>query len=205
MILRPYLRLAEKLGRLQTQIMGDHPQEVRIGYGGDVAELQVEPITAAVLRGILTPYFDSPVNYVNAPHLARERGIQVIESRTSHTTGFVNTIRVEVRTAAGNTNVEGTVFGGETLRIVKINDFHLEAVPEGYILMLHNRDVPGVVGRVGTILGQHGVNIAGLELGRERVGGMAVSLMHVDEAVPDAVIEELRGLPDILSAQLLQL
>jgi D-3-phosphoglycerate dehydrogenase len=205
LVLRPYLRLAEKLGSLQTQIVTDHPQQVRIGYGGAVAKQDVAPLTAAVLRGLLARFFDSPVNYVNAPHLARERGIEVVEARTSQTSGFVTSIRVQVRTTAGETDVEGTVFGEDTIRLVKINDFYLEAVPEGYMLMLHNRDVPGVVGRVGTLLGASNVNIAGLELGRERVGGMAVSLIHVDEPVPDSVLEQLRALPDILSAQLIHL
>ena len=204
-VLRPYLVLGEKLGRLQTQIMAEPPQQIRIVYGGEVTEHDVSPITAAVLRGILTPYFDSPVNFVNAPHLARKRGIRVVESRTSKVSGFVNTVRVLVRTASGETDVEGTVFGHDTLRIVKINDFFLEAVPEGYILMLHNRDVPGVVGSVGTLLGASGVNIAGLELGREGVGGMAVSLIHVDEPVDSGVLEQLRQLPDILSAHLIHL
>jgi len=204
-VLRPYLRLGEKLGSLQAQMVTEPPLEVQIGYGGEVTEHDVTPITAAVLRGLLAPFFDSPVNYVNAPHLARQRGTSVTESRKSKATGFVNTIRVQVRTAAGETDVEGTVFGSDTLRIVKINDFFLEAVPEGHILMLHNRDVPGVVGRVGTLLGANNVNIAGLELGRERVGGRAVSLIHVDEPVPDPVLEQLRELPEIISAQLIEL
>jgi D-3-phosphoglycerate dehydrogenase len=204
-VLRPYLRLAEKLGSLATQIAGDHPHGVQIEYGGVVTEQDTAPLTAAVLRGLLAPFFDSPVNYVNAPHLARERGVQVVESRTSQPTGFVNSIRVRVRTAAGETEVEGTVFSDDTSRIVNINGFRLEAVPEGYILMLHNRDVPGVVGSVGTLLGASHVNIARLELGRERVGGMAVSLIHVDDPVPQAVLEQLRSLPNILSAQLIRL
>jgi D-3-phosphoglycerate dehydrogenase len=204
-VLRPYLRLGEKLGSLQGQMIGDGPQEVAIEYSGEVAEHDVAPITAAVLRGLLAPFFDATVNYVNAPHLARERGIKVVEARTTQASGFVNSIRVRVRTPVAATEVEGTVFGREKLRLVKINDFYLEAVPDGYIVMLHNRDVPGVVGRVGTLLGQREINIAGLELGRERVGGMAISLIHVDEPVPAEVLEELRTLPEIVSAQLIQL
>ena len=97
------------------------------------------------------------------------------------------------------------MFGKDILRIVKINDFYLEAVPEGYILILHNRDVPGVVGSVGTLLGEKGINIAGLELGREKIGGMAISFIHVDDAVPDEVLDALRQLPTILSAELVRL
>jgi D-3-phosphoglycerate dehydrogenase len=204
-VLRPYLSLGEKLGSLQSQIIAGQPQEIRVQYGGEVTQHDTGPLTAAVLRGFLAPFFDSPVNYVNAPHLARERGIRVVESRTSTVRSFVNVIGVQVRTTAGETIVEGTVFGDQTLRIVNINGFGLEAAPEGYILMLHNRDVPGVVGRVGTLLGSSNVNIARLELGRERVGGMAVSLIHVDDAVPADVLEQLRAAPNILSAQLIKL
>lgn len=204
-VLRPYLRLAEKLGSLQAQIVTEHANEIHIEYGGQAAELDTAPITAAVLRGLLASVFDSPVNYVNAPHLAKDRGIQVVESRTSRPTGFLNSVGVRVRTSAGETNVEGTVFGGDTLRVVNINGFHLEAAPDGYILLLQNQDVPGVVGRVGTLLGSSNVNIARLELGRERVGGMAVSLIHVDDPVPDSVLEQLRLVPNILSAQLIRL
>jgi len=204
-VLRPYLRLAEKLGGLQSQLVTDHPEEIRITYGGTVAEHDTTSLTAAVLRGFLAHFLDSPVNYVNARHLAAERGIQVVETRTSKPTGFVNSVGVRVRTGTGATTVEGTVFGEDTLRIVNINGFHLEAVPEGYILMLQNRDVPGVVGRVGTLLGSSNVNIARLELGREHVGGMAVSLIHVDEPVSESVLEKLRAEPSILSAQLIRL
>jgi len=112
---------------------------------------------------------------------------------------------VQARTASRSLVVEGAVFGTDTVRVVKIDGFRMEAVPEGHILMLHNRDVPGVVGRVGTLLGERGINIAGIELGRERVGGMALSLIHVDEAVSREVLDELRTLPQIVSAQVLRL
>jgi D-3-phosphoglycerate dehydrogenase / 2-oxoglutarate reductase len=112
---------------------------------------------------------------------------------------------VQTRTASRTLSLEGAVFGTDTVRVVKIDGFRMEAVPEGHILMLHNRDVPGVVGRIGTLLGERGINIAGIELGRERVGGMALSLIHVDDAVPAEVLDELRKLPQIVSAQVLRL
>src|SRR5437879_12204821 len=101
--------------------------------------------------------------------------------------------------------VQGAVFGAETIRLTRIDGFRMEAVPEGYILMLHNRDVPGVVGRVGTLLGERGINIAGIELGRERVGGMALSLIHVDAPVPADVLDALRTLPQTGSAPQLRI
>jgi D-3-phosphoglycerate dehydrogenase len=108
----------------------------------------------------------------------------VIESRAPETSDYLNALAVQVRTASRTVGVEGAVFGAGTVRLTKIDRFRMEAVPEGHILLLHNRDVPGVVGKIGTLLGESRINIAGLELGRERVGGMALSLIHVDGAVP---------------------
>jgi D-3-phosphoglycerate dehydrogenase len=116
---------------------------------------------------------------------------------------FLNSITVRVKRSGETTTVTGAVFGKNTLRIVRINKFYMEAVPTGYILILNNRDVPGVVGAVGTLLGQHGINIAGIELGRDEK--MAMSLVHVDEPVPANVLAELRGHPAIVSAELVQL
>ncbi len=204
-VLQPYMLLGEKLGSFQAQMVTEAPVEVRIEYSGDVVEYEVGQVTAAVLRGLLSPFLETMVNYVNAPLIARERGIKVIESRSSRPGDFLNSVTVRVQRATGETLVEGAVFGNKAVRLVRINDFYLEAVPEGYILMLHNRDVPGVVGTVGTLLGRRNINIAGLELGRERIGGMAISLIHVDEPVPPEVLTELRTLSPIVSAQLIRL
>ena len=205
-LLRPYLLLGEKLGSLQAQLLEQAPAEVTVEYAGEVATGDVQPVTVAVLRGMLDRMLEaSTVNYVNARELARERGIQITESKTSQTRGYVNQVKVKIRTADHVSEVAGAVFGREVIRLVKVNHFHLEAVPEGHILMLHNHDVPGVVGSVGTLLGEAKVNIAGLELGREAVGGTALSLVHVDEPVPESVLERLRTLPEIVSAELLEL
>lgn len=205
-VLRPYLKLGEKLGALQAQLLEQAPTEVKVEYGGEVATVDVQPVTVAVLHGLLDRLLESStVNYVNARELARERGIKITESRTAQTSGYVNQVKVSVRTMDKESEVVGAVFGREVVRLVRVDRFHLEAVPEGRILMLHNRDVPGVVGAVGTLLGEAKVNIAGLELGREAVGGIALSLVHVDDAVPQAVLARLRSLPEILSADLLEL
>jgi D-3-phosphoglycerate dehydrogenase / 2-oxoglutarate reductase len=145
------------------------------------------------------------VNYVNAPVIARERGIRVVELRSSLPSDFLNSLTVRVKRAQGETStVAGAVFGKKTLRVVRINKFYMEAVPEGYILILNNKDVPGVVGGVGTLLGKHGINIAGIELGRDE-SGMAISFFHVDEPVSSTVLGELRQMPAVVSAQLVQL
>jgi len=204
-VLRPYLLLAEKLGALEAQLLSEPPLEITVQASGEVAEREIRSLAAAVLRGLLGHLLDATVNYVNAPAIARDRGIKVIESRTPQTSEYVNSIRVAVRTATRSTAVEGAVFGADTVRITKIDAFRMEAVPEGHILLLHNRDVPGVVGRVGTLLGERGINIAGIELGRERVGGMALSLIHVDEPVEPEVLDALRNLPQVVTAQVLRL
>ncbi len=207
-VLRPFIRLAEKLGALVAQLAPGTPEEVRVLATGEVAEREVKALGTAVLRGLLDRLIDLDVNYsvnyVNAPILARDRGIRVIQAH-AEASDYANAITVEVTRAGGVTRVQGAVFGSDTVRLTRIGDFRMEAVPEGWILMLHNRDVPGVVGRVGTLLGENQINIAGLQLGRECIGGMALSLFHVDDPVPPAVLERLRTVPQVVSAELLRL
>jgi D-3-phosphoglycerate dehydrogenase len=203
-VLRPFLVLAEKVGALQAQMVSGAPREVDIEGSGDVADHDMKALTAAVLKGLLSAVMESGVNYVNAPFIARDRGIRVVESRSSVPSDFLNSITVRVKRDGEVTTVAGAVFGKKTLRIVRINKFYMEAVPEGYILILNNRDIPGVVGGVGTLLGQHGINIAGIELGRDE-SGRAISFFHVDEPVPAPVLAELRHMPAITSAQLVEL
>ena len=147
---------------------------------------------------------ESSVNYVNAPVVARERGMKVVESKSNHASDFASSITVRVKTKDKELEVEGAIFGSNNPRIVKVDSFYLEAVPEGYILILHNQDVPGVVGAVGTLLGKRGINIGGMELGREK-GGKAISFIHVDDSIPRETLQELRNLPYIVSAQLVKL
>ena len=197
--LRPYLTLGEKLGSLHVQLLGKFPEEVRVEGGGEVAQYDVAPIAAAVLKGMLSFALDRSVNYVNAPIIAHERGIKVVQSRSESARDFASYIQVRTRTKGEETEIEGAIFGANNPRIVRINDFYFEAVPDGHILVSHNHDVPGVVGAVGTLLGKNGINIAGLELGREKVGGAAISFIHVDNPVPREVLDKLRALPEIIS------
>ncbi len=204
-VLRPYLTLAEKLGSLVGQLAGSLPKQVQVEYGGDVTQYNVAPLTLAVLKGILTPMMESAVNYVNAPVVARERGIKVVESKSSRASDFANYITLAADTGAKRVEVEGVVFGSKHPRIVRLDHFYLEAVPEGQILILRNRDVPGVVGTVGTLLGKNGINIAGMELGRSEKGGNAISLIHVDDSMTKKALQELRDHPQIVSAELVKL
>jgi D-3-phosphoglycerate dehydrogenase len=204
-ILGPHLILGEKLGRLAAQLITEAPSELTVSFGGEAATLKSDALAAAVLKGLLSNFLDEQLNYVNAPFIARERGISVIERRSREVTDYLNTLAVGVRSKSGDHEVAGAVLGNRALRLIRIDGYRVEAVPEGYFLMLHNRDVPGVVGAVGTMLGQAGINIGGLELGRDRVGGMALSLVEVDTPVPPATLEKLKTIPAIVTASLLKL
>jgi D-3-phosphoglycerate dehydrogenase / 2-oxoglutarate reductase len=204
-VLRPYLKLAEKLGSLHTQMAGALPKEVQVEYRGEVTQYNIAPLTVAVLKGLLSPVMESAVNYVNAPVVAKERGVKILESKGEGVGDFTSSIVVKAKNGKRSLEVEGAIFGAKHPRIVRVNDFYLEAVPEGYILVLQNNDVPGVVGAVGTILGNNGINIAGMELGRSEKGGNAISFTHVDEMVSKKAIDELLALPQIVSAELVKL
>ncbi|MFN2426005.1 MAG: phosphoglycerate dehydrogenase [Candidatus Binatia bacterium] len=201
----PYVLLGEKLGSLHAQLAGCAPSEIVIEYNGDVADLDIRPVNAAVLKGLLSSVLDVPLNDVNAPFLAKDRGVKIVEVKNRDTKTFTSSIAVRFKRDKTSRLIEGAVFGGRIVRLVRFDDFFLEAVPEGNILILQNRDVPGVVGRLGNFLAQHGVNIAGLSLGRTKAGGEAVAFYHVDSALDAAQLEELRGLQDVTGAQMVKL
>jgi D-3-phosphoglycerate dehydrogenase / 2-oxoglutarate reductase len=145
------------------------------------------------------------VTEVNAPYLARQRGLRVVESKTPVWDAYTSLVGAELRTDAGTWQVAGTLFHRREPRIVQVDGFGMEARPEGWLLVSTNDDVPGVIGRIGTLFGAHGINIAGMQLGREAPGGRAVSILTLDGPVPDAVLREIRALPHIRSAALVHL
>ncbi|MFN2378415.1 MAG: phosphoglycerate dehydrogenase [Candidatus Binatia bacterium] len=201
----PYVVLGEKIGSLHAQLSGCAPSEVIIEYNGDVADLDIRPINAAVLKGLLSAVLDVPLNAVNAPFLAKERGVKIVEVKNRATKTYNSSVAVTFKRDKQKRVIEGAVFGSHITRLVRFDDFFLEAVPEGNILILHNRDVPGVVGRLGTFLAQHKVNIAGLTLGRVKAGGEAVSFFHVDSPLEPEQLEELRKVQDVTGAQMVRL
>jgi D-3-phosphoglycerate dehydrogenase len=201
--LQPYLTLAEKLGRLTSQLAEGRLAEVHLAYRGEVGELNCVPLTVAAVKGILVPTHDS-VNMVNALTIAKARGIRVTETKSSEPSDFSGLIGVTLLTDRGRTEIAGTVFNRMDPRVVQIDGLRLEAVLEGYLLIFSNLDVPGVIGRIGTLLGQSGVNIAGMRLGRERRGGRAVSVVNVDDAIPAPILDEVRRMPNIVYAKLVR-
>ncbi len=198
-VMKPYLNLAEKLGALQGQICKGGIKEVHIEYDGEVSELDTSPITVSALKGFLTPIMDIVVSHVNAPVIAKERGIKVVESKSSETKDFTSLITIKVKTEEGENQVSGTIFGKEEPRIVRVNGVTIDIVPEGYMLVSENKDKPGFIGHMCSILGDNGVNIGRLHLGRESIGGRAIVFTSVDSPVPEEGIKQISNLSDIIS------
>ena len=145
------------------------------------------------------PMMDTPVSFVNAPVIADEKGIKVIESKSTKTKDYTSLITIKVRTDEGESNVSGTIFGKEEARFVRVNDVSIDVVPSGYLLVSENNDKPGFIGAMCSVLGENGVNIGRMHLGREAIGGRAIVFTNVDSPVSEDVMEKIREVPDIIS------
>jgi len=193
----PYLALAEKLGSLAAQLVPAGASEVRVEVAGDLSHAPTRPITAQVLKGLLRHVSHQPVNEVSAPAIAKDRGLVIREQRMEEPLDYASVLTVAVRGKGAEALVSGTVYGKGEARIVRVNQFRLEAVPEGDIILCENDDAPGVVGNLGTALGQAGVNIANISLSRDAERRSAVSFINVDSAPSAEVLDALRKLPHV--------
>jgi D-3-phosphoglycerate dehydrogenase len=194
--LKPYMALAEKLGSLVGQLAHGNLTRISIEREGAAAELNGKPITAAVLAGLMRCYSDT-VNMVNAPFLAKERGLDVSEIRHDREGAFNTLVRVTVETAAGPRSVAGTLFGTEAPRLVEIFGIGIEAELAGHMLYIVNDDKPGFIGRIGTLLGARGINIGTFNLGRRAPGGEAVLLLSLDDPLSPEVVAEAERLEGV--------
>ncbi|UCC87058.1 MAG: ACT domain-containing protein, partial [Anaerolineales bacterium] len=191
--LGPYLLLAEKLGSLQMQLSEGRIKRVEVEFHGEEVSEHVKPLTVALLKGLLDPITDTPVNYISAPHLAMQRGISMSETRGLPIPNYANLLSCRVLWDAGERLVSGSLLGHEFPRVVQIDSFRIDAEPEGIILVMESMDVPGVIGRVGTLLGARNINIAEWRLGRIAPGGQALSFINLDSpASPEALSELLQ-------------
>jgi D-3-phosphoglycerate dehydrogenase len=195
--LKPYMALAEKLGRLVGQIAGTEIRSVDVEVEGHAAELNIKPITGAVLSGLMSTWSDT-VNMVNAPYLAKERGLAVREIRNEGEGDYHTLVAVTVGTDDGPRRVEGTLFGNRAPRLVEIFGIRVEAELTGQMIYIVNTDAPGFIGALGTRLGENGINIATFNLGRHDAGGEAVALVAVDDPIPPEVARQLGDLPGVL-------
>jgi D-3-phosphoglycerate dehydrogenase len=204
-VIQPYLDLAEKLGKFEAQLVRGAVKEVNVEYSGEILNYNVAPITLSLLKGLLTPILNENVNYINAPVVARDRGIRVIESKSSEAKDYTSMITLTIKTSEEKSYSAGTIFGRQDLRIVRINQFTVEVIPEGHMLVVYNNDKPGVIGNLGTTLGNNNVNISRLHLSREQVDQKALVVLSTDTMVSEDVLGKLRSLPNIISVTQLEM
>ena len=202
---RPYLALAETLGALQRQLAGGAPQRVELEVRGEAVERLVKPVAVALLKGLLNGDTDGEVNYINAPLLAARRGLAVSQARGLEVADYTHLVSCRVSWSGGQRLVAGTLFGGMEPRVVQIDGVRMDARPAGHALVMRSRDIPGVIGAVGTLLAQHNVNIAEWRLGRDHPGGTALSFINLDCAMPPGALEAVRALPQVIAVSELDL
>ncbi|MDQ3946515.1 MAG: phosphoglycerate dehydrogenase [Actinomycetota bacterium] len=203
---RRFLPLGERLGRLFTALAGGLVETLEVCYEGQVADYDCRILTLSVLKGVFSPVVEEPVSFVNAPQLAEERGLALRETKSSSARDFVNLISLRGRIGGRDAHVAGTLAGrSETPRIVGIDDHAVDVPPARYMLVVRNDDRPGMIGRVGTTLGDAGVNIADMALGRGPTGDHALMVLSTDSPVSPDVVERLRAQDGILDAKAIEL
>ncbi|EMA45129.1 phosphoglycerate dehydrogenase [Halobiforma nitratireducens] len=190
--LEPYIEIAETAGKVAAQLLDGRIESVEITYEGDIADEDVEFVTASGLKGVFEP-LEWQVNAVNAPQIAEDRGVDVTESKTRQAEDFQSLISVAVSDGEERIAVDGTLFAGDDPRIVRIDDYRVDAIPHGKMVVTRNTDEPGVIGLIGSVMGEHDVNIAGMFNAREAHGGEALTVYNVDSQVPDAAKAELNA------------
>jgi len=199
----PHVMLGEKLGTLLGQVADGRANEVIMEFYGDTAELTAEPLSTAILKGFLSSFAD--VNFVSAPFLAKDRGIKVSEVKSNERPNFQNKITVSISGAYGKNTISGTLFNNKDPRIVMVDGMELEAIPEGEMLIFRNNDRPGVIGSLGRVLAEAGINIARMQFGREEAGGRAISIVNIDSPVNEKVLEQLSALPNVVDVRVAHL
>jgi len=202
--IQPYIDLADTAGKIAVQLFDDRVENVEVEYAGDIAEEDVDLVTASALKGVFEP-LEWQVNAVNAPQIAEERGIDVVESKSHQSDDFQSLVTVTVSNHDHSISVCGTQFAGGDPRIVRIDGYRVDAVPHGHMLVARNDDVPGVIGFIGSVLGEHNLNIAGMFNGRETFGGEALSVYNLDDPVPKEVLDELHADERIIETKYISL
>jgi len=202
---RPAMDLAERLGMFLAQVCPGTMERVEVGLYGELREIDVKPILSAAVTGVLKPSLGSGVTLVNAVTLARERHIEVLESTSSARVAFANLMVVRLKTGERDFSVAGTLFGSSHLRLVDVDGVEMDAIPQGNLLLVKNDDTPGVVGHLGTLLGERQVNIARMTVGRKRGSGRAVMLIEVDNEVSAETLQAVAQVPGIREARAIKL
>jgi len=203
--LHPFQVLAEKLGKFQGQLIEGGAKKITLEYHGALTKQDLKPLTLSYLKGYFSCCVEQPVSEVNAPLFIKERGIELIESTTSKSEEFTSLIRATLTTDKEKGTVAGTIFRNNEPRIVNVDDSILEALPEGVVLVVRNDDRPGVVGQIGTVLGENGINISRMQLGLDPKAKHAIALINVDADLSPPIMEQLKGVQGVLSVKQLTL
>lgn len=200
--IQPYFPIGRKLGSFAAQIAEGAVKEIVVSYSGELADVDTQPITRHVVEGVLAHHLGSDqVNPVSAMHLAKTRGVNIVTNKSHASKGFVNLVSVTLRTAKEERTVAGALLNGFGARITQIDQYPVDVAPEGHILLISHADKPGIIGRVGTLLGGNEINIATMQVGRKLAGGSAIMALGVDKAVPKDVLTQVAALPDLVSAK----
>ncbi|MEW6163330.1 MAG: phosphoglycerate dehydrogenase [Nitrospirota bacterium] len=197
--LQPYINLAEKLGLFAAQIFEGGVTEITIEYRGEASEIDTAPVRIAAIKGFLAPILEETVNFVNAPFIAKERGIEVKETKSADAGDYQSMVAIRIKAKDKESYFAGTLFSRKDPRIVGIDNFKVEIVPEGELLFMYNNDRPGVIGNIGALLGKNNINISRMHFGRETPGGRAISVVTIDSPATPQILEKIRNLPNILS------
>jgi D-3-phosphoglycerate dehydrogenase len=203
--LEPYISLSEKLGRFLSQMLEGGVKDLKITYAGEISQKNTTPLTLAALKGFLSPILDIQVNVVNAPHLAKERGIKFTESKTSEAQDYTSLITIRASSGKTQVSIAGTLLAKNNPRVVLIDGQSVDVNPEGTMVVYTNLDRPGVIGFIGTLLGKNKINIASMQVGRKATGGEAVTVVNVDTDVPENVLKEIRDFQGITHVRCVKL
>lgn len=203
--LRPYLQLAETLGNLVSQLVGDRVESLNIHLQGELANNQSQPIVIAALKGLLSRALRERVNYVNASIEAQERGIRVIETRDASIRDYKGSLLLQAKGPSEEHDVTGTLLGDGEIRITTVDGFPINVPPNQHMLFTRHRDMPGIIGKIGSLLGSFNVNIASMQVGRQIVRGDAVMVLTIDDPLPEGILEEILKVPGIRDANTVML
>lgn len=202
-IIKPYMLLMEKMGKIYYQLSKNNVDKVEIIYSGQVSNYNIRMLTLSYLRGLLSNISDNNINFVNSYYIAKDFGIDVVESTSSLCENYTSLVRVKVYSKNTCSTFGGTVFGLNDIRITELSGYLIDVIPEKYLLLLNNKDMPGYVGRIGTILGNADINIATMRVSRNTRGEIALMAITVDDFIPEDVMEGIRRIGGVVQAQLI--
>ncbi|NJK37123.1 MAG: phosphoglycerate dehydrogenase [Oscillatoriales cyanobacterium RM1_1_9] len=198
--LKPYLQLAETLGNLVSQLAGGRVDFLNVKLQGELADNNSQPVVVASLKGLLSQALRERVNYVNASIEAKERGIHIVETRDATVTDYAGSIHLEAKGSLGSHTVTGSLLGDREMRVTNIDGFPINVPPSPYMLFTLHRDMPGIIGKIGSLLGSFNVNIASMQVGRKIVRGEAVMVLSLDDPLPEGLLSEIMKVPGIRDA-----